>query len=71
MSNEVLDEQFKPQREGPVLCLEKQGGLIKEYYREAAGITVYQSAILLPDQTRFWTVPIDILMDYVPRHILR
>jgi putative transposase len=34
--NNVLDEQFKPQREGPVRCREKLGGLIKEYYREAA-----------------------------------
>jgi putative transposase len=36
MGNNVLDEQFKPQREGPVQCREKLGGLIKEYYREAA-----------------------------------
>jgi putative transposase len=36
MSNNVLDEQFTPQREGPVRCREKLGGLIKEYYREAA-----------------------------------
>lgn len=36
MNNDVLDEQFTPQREGPVLCREKLGGLIKEYYREAA-----------------------------------
>lgn len=36
MDNQVLDKQFKPQREGPVLCREKLGGLIKEYYREAA-----------------------------------
>lgn len=36
MGNNVLDEQFKPQLEGPVLCREKLGGLIKEYYREAA-----------------------------------
>ena len=36
IGNRVLDDQFKPQREGPVLCREKLGGLIKEYYREAA-----------------------------------
>lgn len=35
MNNNVLDEQFKPQREGPVRCREKLDGLIKEYYREA------------------------------------
>lgn len=36
MNNNVLDEGFKPRREGPVRCREKLGGLIKEYYREAA-----------------------------------
>lgn len=36
MSNNVRDKDFKPQREGPVHCHEKLGGLIKEYYREAA-----------------------------------
>lgn len=29
MNNNVLDEQFKPQHEGPVRCREKLGGLIK------------------------------------------
>ncbi|HEX2972435.1 MAG TPA: integrase core domain-containing protein [Tepidisphaeraceae bacterium] len=36
IGNRVLDEQFKPQRDGPVKCREKLGGLIREYYREAA-----------------------------------
>lgn len=36
MSNNVLDEQFKPQREGPVLCRQRLRGLIKEHYRKAA-----------------------------------
>ena len=36
INNNVLDEQFKPQCAGPVLCRQKLGGLIKEYYREAA-----------------------------------
>ena len=36
IGNRVLDEQFKPQREGSVLYREKLGGVIKEYYREAA-----------------------------------
>lgn len=27
MNNNVLDEQFRPQREGPVRCREKLGGL--------------------------------------------
>lgn len=30
MSNNVLDEQFKPQRAGPVLCHKKLGGLSTE-----------------------------------------
>lgn len=34
--NLVLDENFSPQREGPVRCKEQLGGLIKSYYREAA-----------------------------------
>jgi putative transposase len=36
LDNQVLDEQFKPQRDGPVRCREQLGGLIKSYYREAA-----------------------------------
>ena len=36
MDNPMLDEQFKPQRDGPVRCREKLGGLIKEFFREAA-----------------------------------
>lgn len=35
-NNHVLDEQFKPQRDGPVRCRERLGELIKDYYREAA-----------------------------------
>lgn len=36
MNNNVLDKQLRPRREGLVRCREKLGGLIKEYYREAA-----------------------------------
>ena len=38
MDNRVLDEQFRPQREGPVRCREELGGLIKEYHDQAARI---------------------------------
>ena len=34
--NTVLDENFVPQSEGAVRCRTKLGGLIREYYREAA-----------------------------------
>ena len=35
-NNEVLDNTFRPQVEGHIRCKPKLGGLIKEYYREAA-----------------------------------
>ena len=36
MSNEVLDKDFVPHSEGSIKCEKKLGGLITEYYREAA-----------------------------------
>ena len=36
MHNEVLDQTFRPQLEGRVRCKQQLGGIIKEYYREAA-----------------------------------
>ncbi len=36
IGNRVLDEQFKVQPVGPVQCRQQLGGLIKDYYREAA-----------------------------------
>ncbi len=36
IGNRVLDEQFKVQPVGHVQCREQLGGLIKDYYREAA-----------------------------------
>jgi putative transposase len=35
-NNSVLDKDYKPQRGGEVKCREKLGGVIREYYREAA-----------------------------------
>ena len=36
MNNDVLDKDFVPQPEGSIKCEKKLGGLITEYYREAA-----------------------------------
>ena len=36
MNNEVLDQTFQPQTEGPIRCKQQLGGIIKEYHREAA-----------------------------------
>lgn len=40
MGNNVLDEQFKPQRRGPVRCREKLRGLIKAYSLLGTGAAV-------------------------------